>query len=103
MHNDVSALLEAMKKELQALALWETTPPSKAALSSDTPFCIDTLTMTQWLQWVFIPRIHAITGHKGSLPKGSNMADYAEEAFFVDGIGSTKLLDLIKQFDHLMR
>ena len=40
--------------------VWETTPPSEEALANPQPFCIETLTPTQWLQWIFIPRMHAL-------------------------------------------
>ena len=102
MKNDVLALLDAMEKELKALNLWETMPPSVEALSSQTPFCMDNLRMTQWLQWIFMPRVRAILDQGATLPVGSNMKPYAEEAFTVDGTDSTRLLALIGQFDQLM-
>ncbi|MDB2384671.1 YqcC family protein [Endozoicomonas sp.] len=102
MKNDVLALLDAVEKELNTLSLWETMSPSIEALSSQTPFCMDTLKMTQWLQWIFIPRVRAILDQGAALPVGANMKPYAEEAFIVDGTDATRLLELIGQFDQLM-
>ncbi|WP_263081230.1 YqcC family protein [Endozoicomonas sp. Mp262] len=102
MKNDVLALLTAMEQELKTLGLWETMPPSIEALSSATPFCMDTLRMTQWLQWLFIPRVRAILDQGAALPVGANMKPYAEEAFSVDGVKSVTLLEIIGQFDQLM-
>lgn len=102
MKNDVLALLSAMEQELHRLDLWETRPPAINALASTTPFCMDTLRMTQWLQWLFIPRIRAILDQGAPLPVSANMRPYAEEAFTVDGVNSVVLLELIGQFDRLL-
>ena len=40
------------------LPLWEKVSPSAAALASDEPFCIDTLTFPQWLQFIFLPTLY---------------------------------------------
>ena len=102
MKHDVLALLTAMEQELKALKLWEGLPPSPEAMASTTPFCMDTLRLSQWLQWIFIPRMRAIIDHGAPLPVGANMKPYAEEAFAVDRVQSAKLLDIIGQFDQLM-
>ena len=102
MKHDVLNLLHAMEQELKVLKLWEGLPPSPEAIASTTPFCMDTLRLSQWLQWIFIPRVRAIIEHGGSLPAGANMKPYAEEAFAVEGVQSAKLLNIIGQFDQLM-
>ncbi len=102
MKHDAKVLLAAMEQELKRLELWEAMPPSIEALSSSTPFCMDTLKMSQWLQWIFIPRVRAILDQGSALPAGANMKPYAEEAFAVDGLKSSILLQLIEQFDELM-
>ena len=102
MKHDAKTLLKAMEQELKQLELWEPAPPSIEALSSTTPFCMDTLSMSQWLQWIFIPRVQAILDRGTPLPAGANMKPYAEEAFTVDGVHCPALLELIAQFDELM-
>ena len=102
MTHDVLNLLNAMEQELKKLALWEGLPPSPEALASTTPFCMNTLRLSQWLQWIFIPRVRAIIDQGAELPVGANMRPYAEEAFVVDGVHSTVLLDIIGQLDQLM-
>ncbi len=102
MMHDVISLLDAMEQELKRLALWEGLPPSPEAMASTTPFCMDTLRLSQWLQWIFIPRVRAIIDHGAGLPVGANMTPYAEEALAVDGVHSAVLLDIIGQFDQLM-
>ena len=53
----VAEVLMRVRRELERLELWESTPPAKDRLSSDQPFCWDTLGFHQWLQWRFLPRV----------------------------------------------
>ncbi len=50
MRTEVAELLIDIEAQLRQLNLWDRTPPSKASLASTEPFCIDTLTLPQWLQ-----------------------------------------------------
>lgn len=60
--------------------LWDATPPSDAALNNDQPFCIGTLSATQWLQWVFIPRMNALLDANAELPRNFAITPYLSEA-----------------------
>ncbi|AMO54806.1 glyoxalase I [Endozoicomonas montiporae] len=96
-------LLEDMETELKVLECWQTMPPSVEAMSSEVPFCMDSMPFSQWLQWLFIPRVRAIVEQGGALPKGANIKPYAEEALMVEQVSSEKLLKLVEQFDVLMK
>ncbi|MBU2709440.1 YqcC family protein [Zooshikella harenae] len=95
-------LLQAIQDEMEALQLWEVEPPSAEALASDQPFCIDTLEFTQWLQWVFIPKIESLLDRNAALPKSSDIHVLAEEYFKSMMVDSTQLLVLIKKVDQLI-
>jgi uncharacterized protein YqcC (DUF446 family) len=41
------------------------TPPSTEALASDQPFCVDTLTLPRWLQFIFLPTLYDAPHHEG--------------------------------------
>lgn len=60
--------------------LWEATPPSAEDLANEQPFCIGTLSATQWLQWVFIPRMNAILDANAPLPYNFAITPYLSEA-----------------------
>ncbi|MDO4697698.1 MAG: YqcC family protein [Pasteurellaceae bacterium] len=60
--------------------LWESTPPAEEALASDEPFCVSTLSATQWLQWIFIPRMQALLDANSELPRNFAITPYLEEA-----------------------
>ncbi|WP_062264000.1 YqcC family protein [Endozoicomonas arenosclerae] len=102
MTTEVRELLVSLEEELKRLECWQAMPPSAEALASTTPFCMDTMGFTQWLQWLFIPRVHAILDQDSALPKGANIKPYAEEALMVEKIEATQLLVLMERFDQLM-
>ncbi|MGI9279681.1 MAG: YqcC family protein [Endozoicomonas sp.] len=102
MSTEVRELLISLEEELKRLDCWQSMPPSAQALASTTPFCMDTMGFTQWLQWLFIPRVHAILDQGAALPKGANITSYAEEALVLEKIETTQLLVLVERFDRLM-
>ncbi|RDH46004.1 YqcC family protein [Zooshikella ganghwensis] len=95
-------LLQAIQDEMEALQLWEVEPPSAEALASKQPFCIDTLEFTQWLQWVFLPKIEALLDKNTPLPSSSNIHALAEEYFKSLTVDSAQLLVLLEKVDQLI-
>jgi len=63
---------------------------------------VDTLTLSQWLQWLLIPRMRRILAGDGRLPTRSAISPYAAECFehLEDG---DALLVLIERLDGLIR
>jgi len=95
----LAELLADLKTELIRLDLWEPVPPSPAAMASPLPFCADTLGFTQWLQWVFIPRTHAVLEGAAPLPARSGIRPMAEEALAGCGWDTGPLLGLLGAID----
>lgn len=60
--------------------VWEAIAPPEEALANQQPFCIETLSPTQWLQWIFIPRMHALLDSEADLPRNFSITPYLEEA-----------------------
>ncbi|MGY8909754.1 MAG: YqcC family protein, partial [Flavobacteriales bacterium] len=54
MRTDVAEVLIDIESELRQLGLWDRQVPSNSALASSEPFCVDTLTLPQWLQFIFL-------------------------------------------------
>lgn len=95
-------LLRRMEAEMQRLDLWSTTPPDPDAFASTQPFCIDTMAFESWLQWVFIPRVHALLDHGGELPFRSQIAPLAEMMFAeMKSTPTDTLAALVEEFDEL--
>lgn len=100
-HTDIAALLIDLEAELRRFGYWQAEPVSAAALASNEPFAVDTMTLVQWLQFVFIPRMHALAAAGGPLPARCDVATVAEE-YFRGGAGLEPLLALIRELDQLI-
>jgi uncharacterized protein YqcC (DUF446 family) len=74
-------LLYAIERELKALSWWENAPPSARALASTEPFCLDTLSFAQWLQFVLLPRMQAMIDAGAPLPSRISLYPMATETF----------------------
>ncbi|MEM6474504.1 MAG: YqcC family protein, partial [Planctomycetota bacterium] len=72
------------------------------ALSSIEPFCYDTLNFSEWMQWIFLPRMREVLTDMRDMPAQSNIFAYAEEALKNTPYESEQLLFLIKTFDELV-
>jgi uncharacterized protein YqcC (DUF446 family) len=95
------AVVDDLEAELRRMDLWELSPPSQQMLASTEPFCFDTLALSQWLQWLLIPRMRQIFAGDGSLPTRSAIHPLAEDCFGHLDDPST-LLMLIERFDRLI-
>lgn len=99
---EVRGLLIGIERELRRLDLWESRPPPPHALMSEQPFCFDTLTFTQWLQWVFIVRVDELLANDRPLPAQSDIHPLAEHVFAEHDYDSAALLELIRRFDEIV-
>jgi uncharacterized protein YqcC (DUF446 family) len=79
----ISSLLQALH-ELEFImrkdGFWHAKPPSLEALSSSLPFAVDTMEITDWLQFIFLPRMHALLAEQAQLPIACAIAPAAEVA-----------------------
>ncbi|WP_409240825.1 YqcC family protein [Mergibacter septicus] len=73
-------LLEQLEATMQRLDIWQIDSPSFDALSSTQPFALDHLTATEWLQWIFIPKLRGLATQKQPLPSKIAVTPYLEEA-----------------------
>lgn len=70
--------LESLMVVLQRHQVWEQISPSESALQSDVPFAADVLSCTQWLQWIFMPRIRLWASQPEPLPFACAISPYVE-------------------------
>jgi uncharacterized protein YqcC (DUF446 family) len=75
----LETVVAGIEIEMRQARLWASTPPAASRIASDLPFCCDTLSFHQWLQWLFMPRMHEILEHGDPLPSASAILPYAEE------------------------
>ncbi len=95
-------LLLELEVELRRLGLWEDERPSEAALASPLPFCCDTLSFPQWLQFVFLERMKPLIEAGGPLPGRCGIAPMAEEWFAGAPLESERLIRILRDFDELL-
>jgi len=98
----IAELLIDVEAQLRQLGQWERSPPPPGALDSDQPFCVDTLTLPQWLQFVFLPTLYAMLEEGRSLPDRCGIAPMAEEFFSGTGPGSDALVATLVRIDELL-
>lgn len=98
----IQETLDAIEKELQRLELWELEPPSLVALASSAPFAVDTLNFTQWLQFIFIPRLRVMINAGTSLPSSCSITPMAEEYFSGSSLSVNNLITYLRHIDQLL-
>ncbi|MCJ8170735.1 YqcC family protein [Atopomonas sediminilitoris] len=105
MDKRVLAMADALlllEKELRALHMWSDSAPTAQALASTEPFCLDTLSFEQWLQWLFLPRMHILV-EEGRLFSGKSSIRAMGEVVWRERLSQTRpLLDVLGQVDALI-
>ncbi|MGJ3493458.1 hypothetical protein PsalN5692_01322 [Piscirickettsia salmonis] len=98
----IASLLQELEKNLREQRLWEAKAPCKSALLSQEPFCVDTLHFSQWVQWIFLPRMKVIIAVGGDLPLAPGIAPMAEAGLQAQGVRGQEVIRIFKQFDQLL-
>jgi uncharacterized protein YqcC (DUF446 family) len=100
----IHELTAELEREMREIGLWTGSPPAAEALSSPMPFCYDTLEFPQWLQWVFLPRLHQLIEQGLPLPAKSEMSPLAEMWVEERELGRTaeRLLRIVREFDEVI-
>lgn len=105
MPNQQSRLLELLidlETEMRNHGFWQVEHPSAVSLLSTQPFCVDTLTFPQWVQFVFIPKLRTLGEQNLPLPPKCETAPMAEEYFRGTGdTGRWLVLELKKIDEHI--
>lgn len=94
--------LQELEQALKTIDWWQENPPPKAALASVQPFCVDTLTFTEWLQWVYIPKMLQFMEVYQALPVASGLLPIAEEAWKGCAESTDDLYRIVKKLDFLV-
>lgn len=77
----LTLLLSRLEVALQKNNLWSDIIPSSELTLSQQPFCCDTLSFEQWLQFVFIPRLTTALIQPNIMVFNCNILPMAEESF----------------------
>ena len=102
MRTEVAEVLIDIEARLRQLGQWDRIPPSTEALASDQPFCVDTLTLPQWLQFVFLPTLYHMLEEDQPLPERCGIAPMAEEFYRGSGLATAELVEALERIDELL-
>lgn len=102
MDTQVAEILIDIEAQLRALSLWDRVPPPASALASPEPFCIDTLSLPQWLQFVFLPTLYRLLEEEGELPTRCSITPMAEEYFRGSRLATDELLAALQRIDETL-
>ncbi|MBA1275259.1 YqcC family protein [Stutzerimonas azotifigens] len=91
-----------IERELRLLGMWSPAPPTTEALASQEPFCVDTLRLEEWLQWIFLPRMKVILEQGQPLPRVSGIREMAEEVYRQQPLEVAALIEALADFDRLI-
>ena len=82
---DIYAQLQLLLRDLEAELVikqqWATQDMTPKDLVSTEPFAIDKMSFSQWLQFVFLPRMQQMVEAQSPLPDNCSIAPMAEEFF----------------------
>ena len=98
----ISSALMDIEAEMHRLNLWADQPLPVEAFTSEQPFCIDTMDFPQWLQFVFLPRMHDLLESSSPLPDTCQIAPMAEMYFAEMRLDCQELLKLLNRIDELL-
>ena len=102
--SDVRAVLsklDEIEAEMQRVGLWQNGPLEPDQYDFRAAFAMDTMTFTQWLQFIFIPNVRGAAA-MNKFPSESQVAAQAIREF--DTLPeASQLTNLLSEFDALFR
>ena len=95
-------LLQSLKSEMQRALLWSDMRPTEWAMNSTAPFSCDRMPFEQWLQFIFIPKMHDLLINKQPLPTKVAVFPMAQQMLNNENNHIAKLMLILAQLDKLL-
>lgn len=92
-------LLVRLEGQLKHLDLWESQHPPAEALASEKPFAIGALDFHQWLQFIFLPRMHALVEGQLPLPDAIGVSPMAAQVYKHKLEQYAQLIEVLREID----
>lgn len=96
----VAAQLAEIEGEMKRAGLWQDTPLRPEQYEFRQAFAMDTMAFSQWLQFIFVPRVKGIIADGGQFPAKSMVGAQAIREFDTQP-GAERLVELLCEFDAL--
>src|SRR2546423_9587864 len=101
----VAEKIAEIEREMRRVGLWQTEPLREEQYDFRQAFGMDTMAFTQWLQFIFIPRVQQIINSGGEFPAKSEVGAQAFREFVAwpayGDFETEKLLEMLNEFDAL--
>lgn len=98
----LSGEMQAVAQALSELELRSAAPPSPEAFASVQPFCVDTMTFPEWVQFVFLPKLEGMLEGGEPMPSWCDVAPMAEEYFRNLEQDGQVLIEALRRLDELV-
>ena len=96
----VSVKLATIKQAMRADGMWQAQPLEAEQYEFHQAFGADTMTFSQWLQFVLVPRVELVLSSRSTLPSNSSVGTKAIREFDSDPRAGG-LVTLLCEFDQL--
>ena len=93
--------IRRIEQLLKEMGLYSDQRPEDSAFNSTVPFCYDTMSFLDWLQWVMFPKTRDLISRELPLPTVSEIHPLAEEEFKLIDLETDALLEEIGVLDRL--
>ncbi|MGY4876793.1 YqcC family protein [Vreelandella aquamarina] len=100
-HQPLSEALDELQSTLKMSHLWQVETPTDKAFSSQQPFCVDTMSMPQWLRFVFIGRLQALVDARGAMPAKCEVAPAVAVYLQQENISASDQRRIIKAVERI--
>ena len=96
----VQSHIDAIEAEMKRIGMWQDEPLEPEKYTFQMAFGMDTMAYSQWLQYIFVPRVRQIIAERGDFPEGSMVGAQAVREF--DGVDeASNLVSMLAAFDAL--
>lgn len=102
-YQELDVALRRLEATMMAANLWRMERPSEAAFASQQPFCVDTMSLPQWLRFVFVARLDALVEARGALPAKCEVAPVVDTFLAQQGVKATDRLLVLKAVEEIDR
>ncbi len=97
----IKTQIQRIEQLMQEIDLYSNQRPDDAAFNSSVPFCYDTMSFLEWLQWVMFPKTCELIDRQLPLPTVCEIHPLAEEEFKLIEQQTDALLAEIQELDRL--
>lgn len=100
---ELSDALNRLEAAMRAAGIWSLPCPDDKAFESVEPFALDSMSMAEWLRYIFVPQLRTLLGENRPLPSSCSVTP-AAQVYLTDISDGAKLpvLLVLQEIDELL-